>query len=147
METVWMTGRKASFTVEAAFVISIIVWVLAGICYLSLYSHDQTALYSLVKNELEMSLENGRECSEADIQNGLREYLQEHCMICRIDTISVRKNILSVQVELKFHPEITLPFVRQLLSAGDERTIRCSHEVLFAPYYLWDSESIKDTLK
>lgn len=147
METIWITGRKASFTVEAVFVMSITVWVLAGICYLSLYSHDQTAMYSLVQNQLEMSVENGRECSETDIQNGLREYLQKHSMICRIDQVSVKKNMLSVQVDVRFHPEITLPFVRQLLSAEGGRTISCSHEVLFAPYYLWDSENIKDTLK
>ena len=44
-----MMWKKASFTVEAAFIFSIAIWILFSICYLSMYVHDRTAVYSLGK--------------------------------------------------------------------------------------------------
>lgn len=142
-----MNWGKASFTVEAAFVMSITIWVMAGICTLSLFSHDQTAMYSLMQNYLEHSVENGKQLADSEIQKGMKEYLQEHGMICRVDAVFIKKDLLSIRADVTFHPEITLPFVRQLLSADKGRTIDVSHERLFAPYYLWDSEAVKNTVK
>lgn len=147
MENIWMRAARASFTVEAAFVMSITIWVLTGICYLSLYSHDQAAMYSLLQNYLETSVENGKDCSESEMQKGMKVYLQKHCVICRVDSVLVKKELLSVRAEVKFHPEITLPVIRRLLSAEKSGIISGSHERIFAPYYVWDSEAVKNTVK
>ena len=50
MENIQLKIRKASFTVEAVFVVTIVIWIVAAICYLSVYSHDEVALYTLTQN-------------------------------------------------------------------------------------------------
>ncbi len=140
MENVWLKRTKASFTVEAVFIMTISIWVTASICYLSVYSHDRTALYSLAQNYLEQSVENGKNFTESEVRSGLKKYLEEHMLLFRIDGVSVKKGALSIQSEIRFHIEARLPFAARLLSSDSERRSSISHEVLFAPCYMWDCE-------
>ena len=71
MGDIYMIWKKASFTVEAAFIFSIVIWILFSICYLSMYVHDRTAVYSLGQHYLEMALENGAEVEERELKEGL----------------------------------------------------------------------------
>ena len=41
---------KASFTVEAVFVVSICIWVLVALCYGGLYVHDRAVMVSDVNS-------------------------------------------------------------------------------------------------
>ena len=41
-----MRRKEGSFTVEATFVVTITLWIIFALCYLSLFSHDQAVLYS-----------------------------------------------------------------------------------------------------
>lgn len=140
METIWMKRMRASFTVEAVFVMTIAIWVIAALCYLSVYSHDRTALYSLAQNYLEQSVENGKNCVESEIQAGMKKYLEEHMLLFRIDGVSIKKGALSVRSEIRFHIETQLPFAAGLLSSDRKRRSSISHEVMFAPCYMWDCE-------
>lgn len=140
MEIIWMKRAKASFTVEAVFIMTIAVWVIAALCYLSVYSHDRTALYSLAQNYLEQSVENGRTCVESEVQSGLKKYVEGHMLLFRIDGVSIKKGALSVQSEIRYHIETRLPFAARLLSSDRERHTCISHEVMFAPCYMWDCE-------
>lgn len=143
MENLRVNGKRASFTVEAVFVVSIVIWIVAAICYLSVLSHDQTALFSLTQNYVEQAVENGKEFTESGLGKGLMQYISSHMMLCHIHHISVKKNLLSVSVDIEFMADVQFPFARALLSAGHLRTTRVFHEVLFAPYYIWDCEAAK----
>lgn len=152
MESVWlknvrMKSRTASFTVEAVFVMCITVWVLAAVCYLSVYSHDRTVLYALAQNYLEQSVENGKEFSKTDLESGMKQYIGKHLFLCRIEKIRVEKKVMSVSAEITFYADVNIPFARKLLTGDRGRNINLSHGVLFAPNYMRDSTEIKRALK
>lgn len=132
---------------EAVFVMSIVLWIVISICYLSMYAHDQTVLESLGKNYLELSVENGKDWKEAEVAVQLKKYLQEHLLICDIKDVSVEKKILSVEAGIQFGVRVRFPFVEKLLTGNEGKRIYISHEVIFPPYYLWDSEVISDVVK
>ena len=91
MENIQLKIRKASFTVEAVFVVTIVIWIVAAICYLSVYSHDEVALYTLTQNFLELAAENGKQLKESEVQIGLREYLEEHLILSRMRRVGVKE--------------------------------------------------------
>lgn len=138
-----MMWKKASFTVEAAFIFSIAIWILFSICYLSMYVHDRTAVYSLGQHYLEMALENGAEVEERELRAGLEAYLSEKLLISEVERIHVKKGLVSVEAEISFLLTIQFPFVKEILTGQEGKNIDLAHERLSAPNVLWDSEVIK----
>lgn len=138
-----MMWKKASFTVEAAFIFSIAIWILFSICYLSMYVHDRTAVYSLGQHYLEMALENGAEVEEGELRAGLEEYLSEKLLISEIGRVHVKKGLVSVEAEISLLLTIQFPFIKEILTGQEGKNIDLSHERLSAPNVLWDSEVIK----
>lgn len=142
MENLRLNRRRASFTVEAVFVVSMIVWVVASVCYLSVFTHDQAAMFSLTQSYVEQMEENGNEFTEDRLEAGLAPYLRSHMMLCRISYISVKKKLTSVNVEIEYTAEVRFPFARELLRAGRPRRAQICHEVLFAPHRMWSMEVV-----
>lgn len=140
MEDLRLNRRRASFTVEAVFVVSIVVWIVASICYLSVFTHDQAVLFSLTQNYVEQMAENGNEFTEGQLEAGLIPYISSHMRLCRIDHISVKKKLMSVNVDIEYTAGVQFPFARKLLLTGYSRRTRICHEVLFAPYRMWSME-------
>ncbi len=138
-----MMWKKASFTVEAAFIFSIAIWILFSICYLSMYVHDRTAVYSLGQHYLEMALENGAEVEERELRAGLEAYLSEKLLISEVERIHVKKGLVSVEAEISLLLTIQFPFVKEILTGQEGKNIDLAHERLSAPNVLWDSEVIK----
>ena len=83
-----MMWKKASFTVEAAFIFSIAIWILFSICYLSIYVHDRTVTYSLGQHYLEVAVENGAEVGEEELKEGLERYLSQKLLLCDIGKVT-----------------------------------------------------------
>ncbi|MCM1244545.1 MAG: hypothetical protein NC293_02745 [Roseburia sp.] len=147
MEIIQLKNQTASFTVEAVFVMSITVWVLFAVCYLSLYAHDRTAVYSLGESFLEKTVENGKDWEERETASRLRDYLEEHLMISQVREVSVKKSLLSVSAEVLFCVDIQIPFLKKMLTGEDGKQVHLSHEKIFPSYYMWDSEAAEDILK
>lgn len=147
MENTQLKKQTASFTVEAVFIMSITIWILLSICYLSMYAHDQTAIYSLGESFLERTVENGKEWKEGETASGLRQYLQEHLMISQIKEVSVRKKVLSVEADVLFCVDIHVSFLKRMLTGENGKQVYLSHEKIFPPYYMWDSEVVRDLFK
>lgn len=137
----------AAFTVEAVFVINITVWVLAAVCYLSVYSHDRAALYTLAQNYIARSVENGKEFTEAGVADGMKRYLERHLFLCRIQHIRVEKRVTSVRAEITFYADVHVPFVKRLLTGSGGRKLRISHGTVFAPEYVRDAREIRRVLE
>lgn len=144
MENICLNWRKASLTVEAVFVINITIWVLMAVCYVAVYSHDRTAMFSMAEHYIEQAVEDGKKFTASDMETGLKQYVNEHLFLCRADSISVKKELLSVRVDITFHAEVSVPFIKRLLTGEKGRKISLSHELLFAPEYLWNSREIRD---
>lgn len=138
-----MMCKKASFTVEAAFIFSIAIWILFSICYLSMYVHDRTTAYSLGQHYLDIALENASGVGEIELKEGLEEYLAEKLLICKIGRVYVKKGLISVEAEVSLLLTIQFPFVKELLTGREGKKIKLSHERLSAPDVLWDAEVIK----
>lgn len=138
-----MKWKKASFTVEAAFIFSIAIWILFSICYLSMYVHDRTMAFSLGQHYLEMALENGAEVGEGKLKEGLEEYLSEKLLICDLGGVHVKKGLASVEAEVSLLLTIRFPFIKELFTGRKGKKIYLSHEMLSAPDILWDAEVIK----
>ena len=147
MENIQLKIRKASFTVEAVFVVTIVIWIVAAICYLSVYSHDEVALYTLTQNFLELAAENGKQLKESEVQIGLREYLEEHLILSRMRRVGVKEKPQFVQVDLEYYADVKFPFPKILLPAARGKRICISHEKLFAPNYMWDYEAVKEGME
>ncbi len=143
MGDIYMIWKKASFTVEAAFIFSIVIWILFSICYLSMYVHDRTAVYSLGQHYLEMALENGAEVEERELKEGLENYLSEKLLISHTGRIRVKEGLVSVEAEIPLLLAIRFPFIKEILTGQEGKRIYLSHEKLNAPYIVWDSEVIK----
>ena len=143
MGDIYMIWKKASFTVEAAFIFSIVIWILFSICYLSMYVHDRTAVYSLGQHYLEMALENGAEVEEMELKEGLENYLSEKLLISHTGRIRVKEGLVSVEAEIPLLLAIRFPFIKEILTGQEGKRIYLSHEKLNAPYIVWDSEVIK----
>lgn len=126
---------------------SIVLWVIISILYLSMYAHDRAVLGSLGNHVLEVSVENGAEWKEEEVSAQLKKYLQDHLLICNIKNVSVDKKILSVEAEVLFEVNVHFPFVKKLLTGSGGKKVCISHELIFPPYYLWDSEVIRDVGK
>lgn len=146
MEDIRLIKGTASFTVEAVFIMSITIWVIFSICYLSIYAHDRTAIYSLGEGFLEEVVENGKEWEDKDTFR-FRKYLEEHLIILKIKEVSVRKKVLSVEADILFYVDIHVPFIQKMLTGEDGKQIYLSHERIFPPYYMWDGEVIRGVLK
>ena len=144
MENICLNGRKASLTIEAVFVINITIWVLMAVCYAAVYSHDRTAMFSMAEHYIEQAVEDGKKFTASDMETGLKQYVNEHLFLCRADSISVKKELLSVRVDITFHAEVSVPFIKRLLTGEKGKKISLSHELLFAPEYLWNSREIRD---
>lgn len=142
MESIWLNRRKASFTVEAVFVINITIWVLAAVCYAAVYSHDRTAMYSMAEHVMEQSVENGKKFTVTEMEARMKQYMNEHLFLCRADRITVKRAFLSIRADITFHAEVRVPFIQKLLTGEKGRKISVSHEVLFAPEYLWSSKEM-----
>lgn len=147
MENIRLKVSKASFTVEAVFVVTIVIWIVAAVCYLSVYSHDEAALYTLTQNFLELAVENGKDLKESEVQIGLRKYLEEHLILTRTKQVGVKKKLRFVYADIEYYADVRFPFASMLLPAARGKQIRISHEKLFAPDYMWDCEAVKEGIK
>ncbi len=138
-----MMWKKASFTVEAAFIFSIAIWILFSICYLSIYVHDRTVTYSLGQHYLEMAVESGSDVGEEELKEGLEKYLSQKLLLCDIGRVHVKIGLTSVEAEVSLLLTIQFPFVKELLTGQEGKKVDLSHEKLSAPNILWDMEVIK----
>ncbi len=136
--------NRGSFTVEATFVVTISIWVVLMVCYLALYAHDETAMYSLGHNYLEMAFENGASPSEAEAANELQQYLQKHMLIGRIYEVSVEKKWFSMEAVFRYETTISVPFIRKLLTGEKGVTMIVSRENFRPAERMWDREILDE---
>jgi hypothetical protein len=146
METIWMRIREASFTVEAVFIMSITIWLLLSVCYLTMYAHDQTVIVSL----LHQSVDNTQEKGVEPISSGNKqemETLNSQLVLMQIQSLQIKKKILSVEVKANVKINVSFPLLERIWNGKEGKTITISHENISAPLYLWNCEIGKEIVK
>lgn len=120
---------KGSFTLEATFVVTIILWIVFSLCYLSLLSHDQVVLYS-----------SGQKCLRENYpEEQSREVMQKQLFILKINKVVCKENVLKKKMTVTAEIVMTAPFLSKQTEYRDEMEIEnwtCSKR-------MWDAEIIK----
>ena len=114
---------------EATFVMTITLWIIFALCYLSLFSHDQAVLYSSGQRWLRENY-GEKKC---------KEVMQKQLFILKIDDVDCNTNVLYRKLKVKAKIVMTAPFLSSQKEYCDEMQIEnwtCSKR-------LWDTEWIK----
>ncbi len=144
MEICGMDIRRGSFTVEATFVVSLCIWIVLLICYIAMYAHDCTAMYSLGKHYLEEAFENGKVPSEEHASEKLQKYLQKHVMICKVRDVAVEKKLLSVEAKFTYEAKVSVPFIRHLLTGESGKSMTLTRGDFSPAQRMWDKEMFEN---
>ncbi len=147
MEIIGIGHKKASFTVEAVFVMTITVWILLSLCDLALYMHDKTVLCTITHDFMERETGHGEKRGTSELSSCLKEELETHLLISEIKTVNIKQRFLELRAEVRFRITAHLPFVRDLYNGNGWKTVEISHQTLSAPEYMWDSQMAEGVIK
>ena len=109
---------KGSFTLEATFVVTIILWIVFSLCYLSLLSHDQVVLYS-----------GGQKCLRENYrEEQSREVIQKQLFILKINKVVCKENVLKKKMTVT-------EFEQWSRMASELRDKAIAEEIPYEQYY------------
>lgn len=140
MENLRQSLARASFTVEATFVIPISIWIVLLVCYLAIYAHDETVLVSLGHNYLEMAFENGENPGISSLETNMQKYLQKHLLLGQVDEVAVKKTGWSVSASFTYQSTVSVPFVKKMLTGKEGRKVSVSRERFLPAERMWECE-------
>lgn len=140
---------KASFTVEASFVMSIVLFTIIFIIYLSFYLHDYSVMKGITDGVLykstlylkhEADIGTGKvdydkickgifsqvfgkvDAQECEIENHLSYLLSNRLLVTRISDVSVSKGILNISIRVEGTIHIPIKGVQRIFS-GDRALV------------------------
>ena len=130
---------KASYTVEAAFVITIILGIFFALRSFLFFEHDKVLLYANMKQEVICLAKDQRDMPD-DIQ--WRKQLQKNLWMAKVDSGSVSRTAMQVKGSGKAQMNLKIPVMEYFLNR--QQTIQWSYQ-----YDHWQPEQIlrqKDTI-
>lgn len=133
-------GRvSASYTLEAAFVVPIILGILFALLYYLYYEHDQVLFRANLKQEVILLAKNQEDLPK---DKTWRKQLQENLWMAKVDGGSVRKTAMKIKGSGKAQMNLHIPVMEYFLAGQQE--ISWSYDCDF-----WQPEQIirqKDTI-
>lgn len=136
-------GYGAYFTVEATFVVTISIWIILGIVYLSLFTHDYCVIYSITENTLSEMTNNGKKYEKSKIEGEIRNKLGSKMMITQVDHVWVEEKLRAIKVEVGYAMNVKLPFVRELVEKIRDTKMEVERHVICPAKDRWNSEIVK----
>ncbi len=148
---------QASFTLEAVFIMPIVLFIIVFILYLSFYLHDICKIQGLTdlvrhkaalnfKREADVNtgkmnydginkgifgrLLEGTETKETDVENHLYRMLSKGLFITRVTDVHVSKDTFHIAIRVEGTTRIPIKAIQQLFSSG--RTLAVEAK---APYH------------
>lgn len=103
---------KGSYTVEAAFIVPLILGLLFTIMYMVFFWHDKVMLQSNLQNVLYLLNEQQISCKKEEYDT----YLEEYLWILEITNMEVSENTMAFRGEIYAETEVTIPVVSVFLS-------------------------------
>lgn len=129
----------ASYTVEAAFVVPIVLGILFALLYFLYYEHDKLLFYANMKQEV-ICLAKDQKDMPDDIQ--WRKQLQKNLWMAKVDSGSVTKTVMQVKGSGRAQMSLKIPVMEFFLN--QQQTIECSYH-----FDHWQPEQVlrqKDTI-
>lgn len=137
--------KKAYYTVEATFVVSICVWVLFALVYGGFYIHDRVLLGSLTNEMTSSRFQNGRESVTEKWELQVKSELERQLFLMQIQEVKGKKGLLTVQIQVRYRLPISLNKIKKILSGGSEGTTFVTTRELVRPVEnKWDFDLLKD---
>lgn len=124
----WLQG---SYTVEAAFVVPVILGILFALLYFLFYEHDKVVLYGNVKRGVLASAQEGQ--LPDDMQ--WKKSLQENLWMATVSEGSVSKTAMHVKGSGEAQMKLVIPVMELFLDP--EQSIRCNYHCDY-----WQPEQI-----
>lgn len=102
-----------SYTVEAAFIVPVVLGILYGWMFQLFYLHDQVVIDGMLQ-EMVVLRQEKKECGEQEIERW-REKLQEALWIAQVDGFQLQKDSLYVKGKISASAVWKIPVMQQFL--------------------------------
>lgn len=113
---------SASYSLEAAFVVPIILGLLFALLYFLCYEHDKTLLHANIKQEVIILAKEQKDLPD---QVKWREQLQQKLWIANVDGGGVSKTSMKIKGSGKAQMDLGIPVMEYFLNRKQE--ISCSY--------------------
>ncbi|MCR5691503.1 MAG: hypothetical protein K6G62_04705 [Eubacterium sp.] len=130
-----MKWVRASFTLEATFVVSICVWVLVALCYCGLYIHDQAILESETNACLARAIRSDKLEASGEIRRGLEGKL----LLTEVKKVEVKDFLVYQRAQVTYDLNLSFPLLRKIfLGKKTQGSYEVFRESINAAKLRWD---------
>ena len=131
--------RSGYYTVEAAFIMTICLWVVMALCYSGLYIHDQMMVKSEMREILAEHFEKAEEQASVTCEKEGKEFLKNHLFLARILKVKVKKKVRTAEMTLQYELPISLKRLKNIFLKGQNiGFLTVSYELVQPANYKWD---------
>lgn len=130
---------EASYTVEAAFVVPVILGIVFSLLYFLYYEHDKALLYANIKQEVICLAKDQKEMPD-DAE--WKRQLQKNLWMAKADSGSVSRTPMQVKGSGKIQMNLQIPVMQYFMDQRQSRSCSYCHDC-------WQPEQIirqKDTI-
>lgn len=136
--------KKAYYTVEAAFVVSICVWLLFALIYGGFYIHDRVILGSVTNEMTSSRFQNGREAVTEEWERNVKHELQRQLFLMQIKEVKGDKGLLDVKMQIHYSLPISLDRIRKIFLGDSKNAVfETARELVKPMEYKWDYDLMK----
>lgn len=137
--------KKAYYTVEATFVVSICVWLLFALIYGGFYIHDRVILGSVTNEMVSSRFQNGRKSVTEKWEKKVKNELERQLFLMQIEDVKGEKGLLRVKMQVRYRLPISLTKIRSIFSGGSgAATFETVRELVKPVEYKWDYDLLQD---
>lgn len=112
---------SASYTVEAAFIVPLILGIIFALLYVLFYEHDKAVLYGNVKREIVVLAQEETLPDTAE----WRERLQKHLWIATVKGGTVSKTVMQIRGDGEAQMNLPIPVMELFLDR--QQQIQCKY--------------------
>lgn len=136
--------KKAYYTVEATFVVSICVWLLFAFIYGGFYIHDRVILGSATNEMVSSRFQNGRKSVTEKWEKKVKDELERQLFLMQIEDVKGDKGLLHVKMQVRYRLPISLTKIRSIFSGGSgAATFETVRELVKPVEYKWDYDLLQ----
>ena len=126
---------NGSFTVEAAFVLPLILFIIFAFLYLGFDLHDRVCIRTIIdkyaiRGQDDLRLFEAKEI-EMRVEQQIKEEASHKLCITRLENIKIHVGILTIHIEYSEHRRLNMPGIQMLL--GSETRSREEDVIIYDP--------------
>jgi hypothetical protein len=136
---------KGSYTVEAAFVMSICVWILMAIILCGLYVHDRVVLSTFTNEQTALWVADSGGVSATEWTGQLKSRLEDQMFFISVRSVKSTRMLNCRRVRVSYTLPDTWGLIRNILLGGKkEKVYETKRETVVPADYMWDASVVKE---